>query len=178
MKKFVKVFSVIMLVVNLLILAVSILALSRPEAIGEWIVSFYEELTNDLGHTVQGMYAKLSLIASISGCLALIASTVLCETCYFYVCKCEKHCHCVESEGTDVKSEEENSEVHMARMSREEKALLRAERKAARLAKKAIKHAISKEEAPVEEVKEQPVSSAAVKTKRAEDFLANLKNKK
>lgn len=177
MKKFVKVFSIIMMVVNLMILAVSILALSQPEAIGEWIVSFYEELTNDLGHTVQGMYAKLSLIASISGCLALIASTVLCESCYVYICKCDHKCKCqsVESEGTDVKSEEENSEETMARLSREEKALLKAEKKAAKEAKKALK----KQAAPVEEVKEveQPKSSAAEKTKRADDFLASLKRK-
>lgn len=177
MKKFVKVFSIVMLIVNILILGISILALSRPEAIGNWIVSFYEDLTNDIGHTVQGMYAKLSLIASISGCLALIASTVLCETCYFYICKCGCHCHCVESEGTDVKSEEENSEENMARLSREEKALLRAERKAAKAAAKAAKKAVNVEAPAVEEPKVEK-SGAAERTKRAEDFLANLKNKK
>ena len=177
MKKFLKVFSIAMLVINILILGISILALSQPEAIGNWIVSFYEDLTNDIGHTVQGMYVNLSLIASFSGCLALIASTILCGTCYFHICKWGCHCHCVESEGTDTKSEEENSEENMARLSREEKASLRAERKAAREAAKAAKK-VADVKAPAAEKPVVEKSGAAEKTKRAEDFLANLKNKK
>lgn len=170
MKKFVSTFSIVMLVVNVLILGVSVLALTQPEAIGSWIVSVYEEITSDLGHTVPGMYARLSLIASIAGCVALIASTILCEISCVYICK---HCGHVESDEESVDAEEEIMEDDM-KLSREEKLALkeqkRKEKKAAKVAKAVAKGLVEGVAEAVVEKKEEKVDKKA-------EFLNSLKRK-
>jgi len=152
-----------MLILNVLVFGVSILALSRPEAIGEWIVNLYEDITSDIGHTVPGMYAKLLLIASVSSCLALVASTILCEISCVYVCKC---CN-AESE----EAESNDSEETMAKLTKEEKANLKKERRAARLARKVAKAAAKGALAAVAEAKVEAPKS------KEEEFLASLRKK-
>ena len=173
MKKFLKVFSIIMIIVNVLILAVSILALTKPEATGEWIVNFYEDITNDIGHTVGGMYARLSLIASISACISLFLSSALCGVDCYYICK-----NC--GEATEAETvEKETMEEPVARLTKEEKAA----KKAAKLAeKKAKKEAKLKVQETLEKVAEVVVEEVAVnakneKARKTAEFLKKLQDR-
>ena len=173
MKKFLKVLSIIMIIVNILILTVSILAIAKPEVIGEWIVGIYEDITSDLGHTVAGMYARLSLIASISACVSLVLSTALCGTDYYYICK---HCgDVVDVETEDVNKDTLEEPMAKEKLTKEQKAAARAEKRAERKAKREAKKTV---EAIAEvAVEETAVNAKNEKVRKAAEFLKKIQDR-
>lgn len=169
MNKFLKSFSITMLIVNILILLISILALTQSEKIGAWLLQSYENVTEDLGNTVEELYGKIKLAGSISSCFALAASVIQCILTIIFVGK---------NESSDT--EPENLEEDMAKLTKEEKLALKAAKKEAKAAKKAAAKKVAKTAAVG--AAEAVVAEAATENVAVRDhvtsFLESLKAKK
>ena len=190
MKKFLKVSSVILLFINILLCAISILCIVRPEMVGNYIVSLYEDITSDVGHTTAGMFNKLALISSISACVSLFITTLVLEI----SCSCNCKCNCAKHESEEVSTEPAEI-VSKDKAKKQKKKLVIAfgrkakeyvEEKVETEVKKRKQKKVRKEEAVIEDapvVEEAPVtpaqSNAAVnKAEKINNFVESLKRKK
>lgn len=181
MKKFLKVSSIILLIVNVLLCAVCILCLLKPEGVGAYIVSLYEEITNNVGHTVDGMFNKLALFASISAIVSLIVTTILLEV------SCTCACHEEHKENAEVvEGEEAVEEKNIKYKTRivlgktAEQVVEHLEKKIAKKVKKekAVAEPVVEEVAPAVEEKPQVQNKPKNKAEEINAILESLRNKK
>lgn len=113
------------LIFTLIFLALSIVCIFRPQGFGEFVVSAAEEVTCNLGYTVEGMYNKLSIISYVFTGFFFVLNQVLWIA---YACKKKA---CCENEKTNM--EEVVDKKEQKRLAKEAK---KAERAAKKLARK------------------------------------------
>lgn len=75
--KRVKAWAIVTSILCVLLLALSVICALRAEWFGTFAVELYEELTNEVGKTVEGMYRKLSVIVYVSFAIIFVINQIL-----------------------------------------------------------------------------------------------------
>lgn len=167
MKKFLKVVAVLLTIVNICILALLIISLTKPEAFGQWAVDFYEELTSEVGHTVEGMYRRLLTITVIAGCVSLGLSTITVIVTLVAYCKAAQIAVDAELEAVEIKKE--------AQMTKEEKQAMKLQKKAEKRAAREQKRLTVKKVNETTEIVDAAVNGAKQNTETINSFIESLK---
>lgn len=155
--KALKKWSITTLVFCVLALVLSTVCVFRPEGFGLWLVTTYEDITCELGHTVAGVYDKLTIISYALFLIFFVVNQILLFT---YASKCKK----MVTEGTTTTTE-------TTTVVEKKKIVLVPEKKKRRHGKKDAEV----EESPDEKVEIRVPAPAGADLA---DFLEKFRNKK
>lgn len=156
--KALKKWSIATLVFCVLALVLSTVCVFRPEGFGLWLVTTYEDITCELGHSVAGVYNKLTIISYALFLIFFVVNQILLFT---YASKCKK----LVTEGATTTTETTTVV--------EKKIILVPE-------KKKRKHEKRKKDSEVEESPEEKPEIRVPAPSGADlaDFLEKFRNKK
>ena len=183
MKKFLKVSSIILTILNVFLIAAGLLCIFKPEEIGAGIVALYEEITSDLGHTVSRMYNVLSLGTAITMCVSLLLTSIVAVSGCFS-CKCGEEVSeepvieipTVEGEQPALKKKTLFWFGKKTKEQIEEKISEEIKKELKRKEKKTKKEPVKEE--PVAAAPESAANPAVSKANKINSFVDSLRNKR
>lgn len=169
MKKLTKIFGIIFAVCAVLFLGVLITSLFKPYGFGDFLLNVYEDIFEDYGHTVNGLFNRLVFVALFSFVGALIISLGL------FIASSKL------SDDTEEESTEETETKEKEPTSEETKTTSKPALKRIKTLKKNSKSTGTIIAESITEAKEVVTKTASASVKTAEsidDFISSLRNKK
>lgn len=170
MKKLTKIFGIIFAVCTVLFLGVLVTSLFKPYGFGDFLLNIYEDIFEDYGHTVDGLFNRLVFIALFSFIGSLIISLGL------FIASSKL------SDDTEEESTEKtNTEVNEDSTSDKTKTTSKPALKKIKSLKRNSKSTGTVIAESITEAKEAVTKTASTSIKTAEsidNFISSLRNKK